>query len=105
MPLGVGHPRAGLGLGIVTTPTLNLRRYLYWLTMADSKAKRPPVELKRFGKRLSQLNELDDEKRGVGYKTCQILEVLLVILLIFLAWGLLSLPVIFYYIDIQEVSQ
>ena len=76
--------------------------------MADSKAKRPPVELRRFGRKLSQLNELsfiDDEKRGVGYKIWQIVEVLLVILLIFLAWGLLSLPVIFYYIDIQEVSQ
>ena len=79
--------------------------------MADSKAKRPPIELGRFGNKISQLSVfrqlsyIDDEKQGVGYKICQILEVILVILLIILAWGLLSLPVIFYFLDIQEVSQ
>ena len=79
--------------------------------MADSKTKRPPIELGRFGKKISQLSVfrqlsyIDDEKQGVGYKICQILEVILVILLIFIAWGLLSLPVIFYFLDIQEVSQ
>ena len=72
--------------------------------MDRSKAKRrPPIELGLIGGRFSQLTFIDfDEKRSVGYRISEILEFIFVLLLIFLACGVLSLPVIFYYVDIQQ---
>ena len=69
--------------------------------MEEDKAKRAPVEIRRIDGRFSQLSK---EKRGFGNKSCLILQVFVVIVLIFLAWSLSSLPLIFYYLETQEVS-
>ena len=72
--------------------------------MEEDKAKRTPVEIRRIGGRFSQLSFIREGKCGFGKKSCQILEVFIVIVLIFLAWSLLSLPLIFYHLETQEVS-
>ena len=72
--------------------------------MEEDKAKRAPVEIRRIDGRFSQLSFIRKEKRGFGNKSCLILQVFVVIVLIFLAWSLSSLPLIFYYLETQEVS-
>ncbi len=44
----------------------------------------------------------DQEKEG-SRKTCQILEVIIVIALIAFVWGLFSLPIIFYHLETDKV--
>lgn len=43
-------------------------------------------------------------EKGVGFKICQAVELIIVIILIVVAWGLLSLPAVFFYADTEQVS-
>ena len=48
----------------------------------------------------------ESEKRGTCFRACLVLELLLFVLALFLLWGILSLPIVFYYVDVnQEVGK
>ena len=49
---------------------------------------------------------LESEKKSTGFRACLVLELLVFILALFLLWSiLLSLPLVFYYVDVNpEVS-
>ena len=49
----------------------------------------------------------ESEKRGTCFRVCLVLELLLFILALFLLWGiLLSVPIVYYYVDVYpEVSK
>ena len=48
----------------------------------------------------------ESEKRGTCFRACLVLELLLFIPAVFLLWGILSLPLVFFFVDVNpEVSK
>jgi len=39
------------------------------------------------------------EKRGACYRACWVFELVLVVVAVLMIWGVLSLPIVFFYLD------